>query len=70
MQEITIKLDYEEKELLKVILTISASNITDILVDAVENNKRLSKEEIDELSERNNTIKDIFYKIKGAEKNE
>lgn len=70
MQEITIKLDYEEKELLKVILTISASNITDILVDAVENNKRLSKEEIEELSERNNTIRDIFYKIKGAEKSE
>lgn len=70
MQEITIKLNYEEKELLKVILTISASNITDTLVDAVENNKRLSKEEIQELSERNDTLRDIFYKIKGAEKSE
>ena len=44
MQEITIKLDYEEKELLKVILTISASNIADILVDVIEKNKRLSKD--------------------------
>ena len=70
MQEIKIKLNYEEKELLKVILTISASNIADILVDVIEKNKRLSKEELEEISKKNKTIKDIFYKIKGAEKSE